>query len=492
MKVLFIYPEYPPTFWSFKYALPFIDKKAAFPPLGALTVAAMLPKEWEKKLIDMNIKKLKDEDILWADIIMVSAMIAQTKSAQETILRAKALGRRVVAGGPLFTTGYKSFEGVDHFVLDEGEITVPLFLKDLKNNTPKALYRSEIKPDINHSPIPDWSLINHNDYGSLAIQTSRGCPFNCEFCDIIVMNGRVPRLKDPARILAEFDAIYETGWKGSVFVVDDNFIGNKNKVKTALRELSVWMKTHNYPFNLYTEASINLAEDDELMELMKNANFDSVFVGIETPDEETLKQCGKVQNTNMDMIDSIKKIQKNGMQVQAGFILGFDSDSTRSFENLVKFIQKSGIVTAMVGLLTALPETALYKKLKAAGRLIENSTGINTDFSVNFVPKMDINILTEGYKKVLETIFSPKNYYARVITFLQQYEKSVKIKAFNVKKNMTAFFRSVWKLGITGRDRRYFWGLLGWTLLRKPHLMVEAVTLSVYGFHFRTVMSRSA
>lgn len=492
MKVLFIYPEYPATFWSFKYALPFIDKKAAFPPLGALTVASMLPEKWEKKLVDLNVRAVTDEEILWADMVMISAMIAQKKSAQEVILRVKELGRKVVAGGPVFTTGHDSFAGVDHFVLDEGEITVPMFLKDLEEGRLKPVYRSDEKPDLANTPVPDWSLINHNDYGSLAVQNSRGCPFNCEFCDIIVMNGRIPRLKKTEQIIAEFEAVYATGYRGSVFVVDDNFIGNKEKVKKTLVEIAKWMEAKNYPIKLYTEASINLADDGELMELMKNANFDSVFVGIETPDEEALKQCGKVQNTNKDMIESIRIIQRNGMQVQAGFILGFDTDNHRSFDNLVKFIQKSGIVTAMVGLLTALPETALYKKLNAAGRMIKGSSGINTDFSLNFVPKMDVKVLLDGYKRVLETIFSPRNYYERIITFMKQYKKSVILKAPSFKKNMSAFSKAIWNIGIQANSgKRHFWKMVLWTVFKKPNMLVEAITLAVYGYHFRTVMSKA-
>lgn len=277
-----------------------------------------------------------------------------------------------------------------------------------------------------------------------------------------------------------------------MFVVDDNFIGNKGVVKKTLVEIEKWMKFRNYPIKLYTEASINLADDQELMTLMKKANFDSVFVGIETPDEEALKQCGKVQNTNKDMIESIKLIQSNGMQVQAGFILGFDTDNHKSFENLVTFIQKSGIVTAMVGLLTALPETALYKKLSDAGRLIKGSTGINTDFSVNFIPKMDIKALTDGYKKVLETIFAPGNYYDRIITFMKQYKKSVVLKAPDTGRNIKALIKSLWNLGIKAKTgKRHFWRMLGWTVFRKPHMLVEAITLAVYGYHFRTVMSKS-
>ncbi len=491
MKILLVYPEYPATFWSFKYALPFVSKKAGVPPLGLLTVSALLPPEWEKRLVDMNAHKLKDEDLKWADYVFVSGMIVQKKSAQEAINKAKSFGKFVVAGGPLFTGAHTDFYNVDTFVLNEGEVTIPMFLSDLKSGSIKPMYFSNEKPDISKTPVPDWSLINVKEYVSLCIQISRGCPFNCDFCDIIIMNGRVPRVKEPGQIIREFDAMYSTGWRGSLFVVDDNFIGNRAKVKDILNEIIVWMKNKRYPFTLYTEASINLADDDELMELMRKANFNSVFVGIETPDEEALKSCGKLQNTKKDMVEKVKVLQRNGLQVQAGFIVGFDTDTSKTFDNMVKFIQKSGIVTAMVGILTALPETSLYKRLQEAGRIIKRTTGDNTDFTMNFIPKMNKEKLIEGYKHILNTIFAPKNYYKRIIIFLKEYKGTAKVRKLNFKLWIQASAKSIWKLGIKGEGKFYFWQMFFWTLFRKPNLMVDAMTLSIYGFHFRAVLVES-
>jgi radical SAM superfamily enzyme YgiQ (UPF0313 family) len=489
MKILMVYPEYPATFWSFKHALPFVNKKASLPPLGLLTVASLLPAEWEKRVVDLNVSKLKDKDIAWADHVYVTGMIVQKKSAQEAINRAKAMGKFVVAGGPLFTTGHPEFANVDVFVLNEGEITIPMYLKDLAAGTVKHMYTSSEKPDASRIPIPDWSLLNAKDYASLALQISRGCPFNCEFCDIIVINGRIPRVKTPAQVRAEFDAIYASGWRGSVFVVDDNFIGNKAQVKEILREISAWMSEKKRPFTLYTEASIDLADDAELMKLMQTANFNSVFVGIETPEEASLLSCGKVQNTGKNLEEKVKILQHNGFQVQGGFIVGFDTDTSKTFDNMIKFIQKSGIVTAMVGLLSALPETKLYKRLQEAGRILKMPTGNNTDFTMNFLPKMDKEKLIEGYKKVLNTIFSPKNYYDRVITFLREYNKvATETKlTFNVK--MQALVKAIWRLGIWGEGKLHFWKLFFWTVFKRPELLAEAITLSIYGFHYRRVMA---
>ncbi|MDD5065794.1 MAG: radical SAM protein [bacterium] len=488
MKVLLVYPEYPATFWSFKHALPFINKKAAFPPLGLLTVSSLLPDKWEKKLVDMNVTKLKDKDIEWADYVLISGMIVQKKSSAEVIHRVKALGKPIVAGGPLFTTGYREFPDVDCFVLNEGEITIPLFLKDLEQGSIKPVYTSEEKPDIVHTPLPDWSLIHFKDYASMAIQVSRGCPFNCDFCDIIIMNGRIPRVKTPEQVRSEFDSLYAAGWHGSLFIVDDNFIGNKIKITQILKEIASWMDEKKRPFTLFTEASINLADENEIMELMQRSNFNSVFVGIETPDEESLKACGKLHNTNKDLVEKVKILQRNGLQVQGGFIVGFDTDTHHTFENMIKFIQKSGIVTAMVGLLNAFPETQLYKKLQKTGRILKIPSGSNTDFTINFKPRMNKDVLIEGYKKVLHSIFSPKNYYKRIITHLKEYNKSAKETKLAFWMKIKVLFEAIWKLGVREKGKRYFWKMCLWTIFRKPYLMAEAISLAIYGFHYRKVL----
>lgn len=491
IKILFIYPEFPVTFWSFKHALKFVNKKSAFPPLGLLTVSSFLPSDWEKRLVDLNVHSLKDKDIQWADMVFISGMIVQKESAQNTINRVKSFNKIVIAGGPLFTTGYKDFYNVDSFVLNEGEVTIPQFLSDLEKGTLKPVYTSDDKPDITNTPLPDWNLIRFKDYMSLSIQYSRGCPFNCEFCDIIVMNGRIPRTKTKEQMLAELNAVYEKGWKGGVFIVDDNFIGNKAKVKELLKEIKIWMKEKNYPFTLFTEASINLSDDEELMQLMREANFDNVFIGIETPDEDALKSCDKIQNTNKNLIESVKIIQRNGMAVMGGFIVGFDTDTPKIFDKMINFIQKSGVVTAMVGLLNALPETKLHKRLLNEGRLLEtSSSGNNTDASINFKPVMNTDILINGYKDILKNIFSPKNYYKRVTTFLNEYKPLFKRKKSQMSflKNLRIFFQSIFKFGVFDNGRHYFWKMFFWTLINKPYLLADALSYTITGFHYRKVL----
>ncbi|NLC67856.1 MAG: DUF4070 domain-containing protein [Clostridiaceae bacterium] len=488
MKILMVYPMYPKTYWSFHYALKFISKKASFPPLGLLTIASMLPGHWEKKLVDMNVSELKDADILWADYVFISAMVIQRESARQVIDRCKALGVKTVAGGPLFTSSCEDYNDVDHILLNEGETTLPQFINDLKNGTTRHLYKPEGWADMEKTPCPSWNLIDMKKYASMNIQYSRGCPYNCDFCNITVLFGRNPRTKKASQLLSELDALYEAGWRGGVFFVDDNFIGNKKKLKDEiLPALINWMEKKKYPFSFLTEASINLADDEELMQLMVKAGFDTVFIGIETPDENSLVECNKFQNKGRDLLGCVKKMQRHGLQVQGGFIVGFDNDNITTFEKMVKFIQESGIVTAMVGLLNAPKGTKLYKRLVGEGRLLHDMSGDNTGFTINFIPRMNFELLINGYKQIVNTIYSPKHYYDRVITFLKEYNPIMK----GVKKikliDITAFFRSVVRLGIIGRERYYYWKLFFWSLFRRPRLFPLAISLSIYGFHFRKV-----
>jgi len=489
LNILLVYPQYPDTFWSFKHALKFIYKKAAFPPLGLLTVAAMLPGDWRKKLVDMNANSLTDKDIKWADYVFISAMAVQRDSVKEVIARCKKLGTETVSGGPLFTTGYEEFDEVDHLVLGEAEVTLPLFLKDLEQGCARHIYISRTRPDINKTPVPLWSLIKKKDYSAMSIQYSRGCPFNCEFCDIVVLNGHKPRTKNKGQLLTELDAIYQQGWSTSVFIVDDNFIGNKKKLKAeTLPTIIEWRKKKRQPFPLFTEASINLADDEELMQLMVEAGFDRVFIGIETPNEESLVECNKSQNRNRDLVDSVKKIQRHGLEVQGGFIVGFDNDPVSIFKSQINFIQKSGIVTAMVGLLNAPPGTRLHNRLKKEDRLLKDFTGDNTDCSINFVPKMKYDTLINGYKDILKTIYSPQCYYERVKTFLKEFKPHNKGGNKPDLYHIKAFLKSIWLLGIRENGRRYYWRLVISTLLKYPRRLQVSVTLAIYGYHFRKVV----
>ena len=489
MRILLVYPQYPDTFWSFRHALKFISKKAAYPPLGLLTVAAMLPEEWEKKLVDMNTTSLSGRDIEWADYVFVSAMAVQRESVRCVIDKCNRFSAKIVAGGPLFTTEYQEFDGVDHFVLNEAELTLPKFLEDLKKGCAEHVYTSDKWPDIETTPIPSWELIDIKKYSSMSVQYSRGCPFDCEFCDITVLNGHVPRTKDRDQLLAELDALYAQGWPNSVFIVDDNFIGNRRKLKAEILPAIIdWMKRKRYPFPLFTEASINLSDDEELMRLMVEANFNMVFVGIETPNEESLAECGKLQNKNRDLVASVKKLQNRGLQVQGGFIVGFDSDSHTIFQNQIDFIQRSGIVTAMVGLLNAPLGTKLYRRLKGENRLLTDFSGDNTDCSMNFVPRMNYETLINGYRRILSTIYAPKQYYERITTFLKQYRPRVGNAVRPQFGHLMAFAKSIWFLGLKEKGRRYYWRLLAWTLVRRPRLFPLSVTLAIFGFHFRKVV----
>lgn len=491
MKILLVYPQYPETFWSFKYALKFVSKKAAYPPLGLLTVASMLPREWERKLVDMNVTDLSDSDIRWADYVFISAMSVQKDSVGRVIRKCQRLGVKVVAGGPLFTTEHEEFNSVDHLVLNEAEITLPLFLEDLKKGQAKHIYTSDKWPDIRISPVPSWELIDMRKYSSMSIQYSRGCPFNCEFCDIVFLNGRVPRTKDREQLLMELDALYDQGWRGSVFIVDDNFIGNKRKLKAEiLPAIADWMKKKAHPFSFITEASVNLSDDEELLQLMVAAGFDSVFVGIETTNQESLSECGKLQNSNRDLLNSVKRLQNYGLQVYGGFIVGFDNDPPNIFETLINFIQRSGVVTAMVGLLNAPPGTRLFRRLKQENRLTRDFSGDNTDCSINFVPKMGYEVLIHGYKKLITTIYTPKQYYERIRTFLREYRPLRGRPLRPQPAHLQAFVRSVWVLGIKEKGRQYFWELLAWTLAKRPRSLITAITLAIYGFHFRKVTER--
>jgi radical SAM superfamily enzyme YgiQ (UPF0313 family) len=491
VNILLVYPQYPTTFWSFKYALKFISKKASLPPLGLLTIAAMLPGEWEQRLVDLNVTSLSDKDLRWADYVFISAMSIQKESTLDVIARCKSQGVKIIAGGPLFTATPEEFATVDHLVLNEAEITLPQFLDDLRQGTPRAVYSSPLWADLATTPVPRFDLLNMRKYASMNIQYSRGCPFDCDFCNITVLYGRAHRTKSTEQVLAELDTLYARRWKSSVFIVDDNFIGNKGKLKKqVLPAIIGWMEKHNYPFTLYTEVSINLADDEELMALMVRAGFDQVFIGIESPNEESLAECSKLQNRNRDLIASVRKIQKAGLEVQAGFIVGFDKDPETIFDRMVSFIQESGIATAMVGLLNAPHGTKLYHRMKQEGRLLKATTGDNTDFSINFVPRMKMEKLLNGYRSVLKTIYSPKHYYARVRSFLREYYPPSK-RGFRLPPGyVLAAFKSAVRLGIIGRERFQYWKLFFWSLFRRPRLFPLAITLSIYGFHFRKVFAR--
>ena len=488
MRILLIYPEYPATFWSFKYALKFIHKRAALPPLGLLTIGAMLPNEWPKKLVDVNVEKLTEKDLAWADYAFISGMIVQRDSAREIIARCKEANLKVIAGGPLFTSEYDQFEDVDHFVLNEAELTLPPFLADLEKGCAKHLYKTTEFCDIRKTPAPMWELMDLRHYASMSIQFSRGCPFNCDFCNVTALFGHRPRMKTAEQMIAELDGLCDQGWRGQIFFVDDNFIGNKAYLKThLLPALIQWQKGRKQiPFS--TEASVNLADDPALMEMMVQAGFDTVFIGIETPNEESLSECNKQQNRNRNLLESVKLIQRSGLQVTGGFIVGFDNDTPSIFQRQIEFIQKSGIVTAMVGVLNAPVGTRLFERMREEGRLIDIVSGDNADGTTNILPRMGLDTLRKGYGRLMQDIYSPEHYYKRAMTFLREYRRP-RVRTPLDFQRLLAVLRSSIRLGIFGRERFHYWKILSWTLFHRPQLVPLTITLAIYGHHFRKICS---
>ncbi|MCA1557277.1 MAG: DUF4070 domain-containing protein, partial [Acidobacteria bacterium] len=483
-----VYPEFPDTYWSFRHALKFEGKRSSFPPLGLLTVSAMLPDKWEQRLVDMNVRSLRESDIEWADVVLASAMIVQKDSLERVVQLCKAYGKRVVVGGPYVSTSAEQLPEADHIFIGEAETTLPEFLRDLEQGCARRTYQAPERPSLERSPTPNFRLAELNQYSAMSVQYSRGCPFQCEFCDIIEIYGRVPRTKTNQQMLAELDALRELGWRGLVFIVDDNFIGNKRNVKKFLPELIEWSERHQSPFSFITEASVNLAEDDRLLEMMRRANFRRVFLGIETPVEESLKEAQKGQNTRRDLLASVRKIQSYGMEVMAGFIVGFDNDPEDIFERQINFIRESGIPLAMVGLLTALPDTQLWRRLKKEGRLQQESTGNNTDASLNFIPQMDRARLIEGYKRILQTIYSPAEYYRRALDCLSYMRRDKpEPRRSRFINDVVAFMRVALALGVRDPARREFWRYLGRAITDHHQNFAQAVTLAAMGYHFRKV-----
>ncbi len=489
MNILLVYPKCPDSFWSFKHALKFISKKAAVPPLGLITVSAMLPDTWQKKLVDLNITNLLASDIQWADYVFISAMTIQKESVEKIILECKRWNKKIVAGGPLFTQESANYPDIDHFILNEAEITMPIFLADLRAGQPQQIYATDEYADLSLTPVPDFHLLSVNDYAFMNIQVTRGCPFSCNFCEITALLGHKVRSKSTLQVIKELDVLYHTiKWRGPVSIVDDNFIGNKNEVKySLLPAMNEWMQNHQHPFSFNIESTINLADDEELMSIMAETGFRSTFIGIETPDETSLDYCNKVQNRNRDLLDSVKKIQKAGIQVSGGFIVGFDSDTPTVFQRQIDFIQQSGIVSAMVGVLNAPKNTKLYQQLKTENRLISDASGNNTDFSMNFIPIMDYNELQKGYNKIIQGIYSTRPYYKRVRQFLLNYNRQNNGQPKFSFSLVKAFLNSVLIIGLINKGRVEYWKLIFWTLFNRPGLIVEAITFTVYGYHFKTV-----
>ena len=417
-RLLFVYPDFDPTYWGMQHALPLVGRKALMPPLGLMTIAAMTPEQYEVRIVDMNCEALTDEHIGWADMVLFSAMMMQQRTLFLAAQRCREAGKPVVFGGPYptsFTDECRPY--CDYLVLNEGEVTWPMFLKDMEMGALQPVYASSVKPDVTQSPCPRFDLVNTADYGMIPLQYSRGCPFQCEFCDIIVLYGRSPRTKTPAQMLAELDAVYATGYRGGVFIVDDNFIGNKREVMQFLPEMERWNREHGHPFQFGTEATLNLAEDKKLLEKVIEAGFVWIFVGVETPDEASLKETKKLQNVRGSLVDRVRVLQNAGLLVFGGFILGFDNETEDIFDRQIEFITQAAIPNAMVGQLGALPNTPLLERMKREGRLLRSltDTGGLGPFYCNFKTKLSFETLVRGQRRILETIYEPRAYFDRLL-----------------------------------------------------------------------------
>ncbi len=488
MNALLIYPKTPDTYWSFRYALSLLGKRAAQPPLGLMTVAALLPRQWKKRLIDTNVERLKDADLAWADVAMISGMHLQQENLVSIVQRCHARGLRTVVGGPITSSLCASTLHADHVVIGEAEDLITGLAEDLERGTARLVYQAAERPAMERSPLPDLSLIKMHRYSTMTVQYSRGCPFNCEFCDIIEIYGHRPRTKSVEQVLAELDQLREAGWRDAVFVVDDNFIGNKPRAKALLAAVAEWGEAHGRPFRFTTEASLNLADDPKLLRLMKDAGFTSVFLGIETPDECSLIANHKEQNVRRDMLESVGIIQQYGIEVMGGFILGFDTDREDVFDRLVEFIQKSAIPIAMVGLLQAMPGTQLFRRLCSEGRILNAGDGNNTDCQLNFMPRMNAARLVEGYRTVLKRIYASDAYYERVKLFLSRCQPGQQRRLSYA--NVRAFFASLMRQGLLGKARLSYWKFVLTAATRYRRSFGTAMTLAVMGHHFQTITEK--
>lgn len=488
MNILLVYPATPGAFWSMQHALEFTHYKAVYPPLGLLTVATMLPEEWNKRLVDINIEPLEDSDLAWADYVFIGGMYIQRQSAYEVIRRCNEAGVKVVAGGPFVTHEYDTIEGVDHFILNEAEITLPPFLEDLQNGNPKPIYRSADFANVHETPLPMWKLVNLDNYVEGLVQYSRGCPYHCDFCDVTALFGKRPRTKTPEQIIAELEGLGDLNRLNAVFFADDNLIGHKKRLKKELLPALIkWRKANNIRIRFRTQVTINLADDPELMDLMLQAGFSGIFIGIETPSTESLIACQKRQNTKRDLLDNIHHLQRAGFDISAGFIVGFDTDTPDIFDRQIEFIQRSGIVVSVVNVLKAIRGTQLYDRMMLEGRMYKET--FDDESTSSFVPKMGANVLYQGFKRVVRHIYHPQHIYERLTTFLSMYQPMPYAlpSLRTILRNVPAFVKSLYGLGIRDDARRFYWKLLGWTLLNHPKLLPIAIEMWIMTYHYRKI-----
>ncbi|MEN9233539.1 MAG: B12-binding domain-containing radical SAM protein [Gloeomargarita sp. DG02_1_bins_92] len=497
MRTLLIYPQFPPSFWSFENTLKLIHLKAQLPPLGMVTVAALLPQTWEFKLVDRNVRDVTAAEWDWAELVIISAMIVQKEDFARQIQQAKIRGKLVAVGGPYATALPQEAQaaGADFLVLDEGEITLPLLVAALARGETQGIFRAHgEKPAVTETPIPRFDLLEMQAYAEMSVQFSRGCPFQCEFCDIIVLYGRKPRTKTPTQLLAELQYLYDLGWRKSIFVVDDNFIGNKRNVKLLLQALKPWLEERNYPFSFGTEASVNLAEDQELMDWMVACNFGTVFLGIETPDADSLERTRKFQNNRDPLRESVLTIARSGLRIMAGFIIGFDGEKPGAGQRIVDFVQDTAIPTAMLSMLQALPDTALWHRLQKEGRLLNGKGDIHQATLMNFVPTRPLAEVTQEFIDAFWNLYEPKamleRTYRHYLILGAARRKSRRKRAKSPEKTpinwiyIRAFLLLCWRQGIRRSTRGQFWWYLGHLLWRYPHVVSSYLSVCAQAEHF--------
>ncbi len=488
MRVLLVYPLFPKTFWSYEKILDLVNRKVLLPPLGLITVAAILPQSWEFKLVDRNVRDITAAEWEWADLVILSAMIVQKDDLLAIVQEAKRRGKPVACGGPYPTSMPEVLQevDVDYLILDEGEITLPMFVEAINKGETSGIFRTEEKPDVTNTPVPRFDLLDFDAYDSMSVQFSRGCPFQCEFCDIIVLYGRKPRTKDPAQLLAELDYLYELGWRRGVFMVDDNFIGNKRNVKLMLQALKIWQQEHQYPFRFNTEASIDLAADQELMDLMMDCYFDAVFLGIETPDEDSLQLTKKFQNTRSSMVESVEAITKTGIRVMAGFIIGFDGEKSGAGDRIARFAELTGIPTTTFAMLQALPHTALWHRLEKEGRLRDTSGNLNQTTLMNFVPTRPVEEIAKEYVEAFSNLYEPHAYLDRVHSYflklgVPRVHPPAKLPAL---MDLKALAIIVWRQGIKRDTRGRFWHHLFSIIKNNPGVWEHYLIVCAHNEHF--------
>lgn len=482
------------SFWNYQEVCYMVGAKYPATPLGLLTVAALLPQHWIFRLIDENVEPVTNDHLKWSDIVCTGGMLPQQKSVLNFIKRVHDLDRIIVVGGSDPTSQPDIYHEADFLVLGEGEVSIPLFLNDLQKGAKRGRYFSEEKADMLKTVVPRYDLINFRNYIMIGLQFSRGCPFNCEFCDIIELFGRNPRFKSNEQVIKELQSLYELGYRGHIDIVDDNFIGNKKKAKDLLREIKTWTHTHQYPFYFSTEASINLAEDDELLQLMKDIDFRYVFLGIETPENDTLILNNKIQNVNKPIEDAVGKLLSYGIVSNGGYIIGFDSESREIADNMINSIQKSGICMAMIGLLYALPNTQLTRRLASEGRLFKQAsrsigeTDIDqTTSGLNFITLISRTEILKNFIRVINDIYEPSNYYKRVVytalNIRPDYKHIPNFRTWLIY--MRAFLRVCKKAGFNSVTGFYYWKMFFIVIFRNPKSIETSVNLAAMFIHFR-------